>query len=153
VISALVLLRAALLRRITGDAGIPRQQAAVVPVGRIGTEELERACRRPWRACSREGTVYLGETVPDYLRQLVQDAIDDMQALFRDVRWTLRPAPGQHTLASRRLLETLRAQVCAPAALLLSGGVLAEASRALGWSGSSIGLRCRRSKRSASTPG
>src|SRR5262249_30997567 len=40
-VSALVLLRATVLTRITGDAGIPGQQAAVVPVGRIGQDEIE----------------------------------------------------------------------------------------------------------------
>jgi hypothetical protein len=132
-ISALVLLRAALLTRIAGDAGIPRQQAAVVPVGRIGTEEMETSLSVSVASFLREGHVYLGETVPGYLRQLVQDAIDDTQALFRDFRYTIRPAHDRPTLASRRLLEGLRAQVCAPAApLLLSGGVLPEETSCLG---------------------
>ena len=132
-ISALVLLRAALLTRITGDAGIPRQQAAVVPVGRIGTEELETSLSTSVASVLREGHVFLGEAVPGSLRQLVQDAMDDTQALFRDFRWTIWPAQGQHTLASGRRLETLRGQVCAPAAPLLpAAAVLPEETSCLG---------------------
>jgi len=141
-ISALVLLRATLLTRITGDAGIPRQQAAVVPVGRIGTEEMQTTLSTSVANFLSEGTVYLGETVPGYLRKLVQEATEDTEAMFRDFRWTIRPARGQATVASPRLLEGLRSQVCGPGApLLVMDAVLPDETFSVGpvwlerWSG------------------
>jgi hypothetical protein len=131
--SALVLLRATLLTRITGDAGILRQRAAIVPVGRIGTDEMGSSLSSAIARFLHEGQVFLVETVPPYLRKLVAEGIEDCEALFREYRWTVRPKPGQTTLASPQTLGTLRSQVCAPAAKLLArGGALPEDTFALG---------------------
>jgi hypothetical protein len=131
--SALVLLRATLLTRITGDAGILRQRAALVPVGRIGTDEMGTNLSSAIAAFLHEGQVFLAETVPPYLRKLVAEGIEDCETLFREYRWTVRPKYGQTTLASPQTLATLRTQVCAPAAQLLAlGGVLPDDTFALG---------------------
>jgi hypothetical protein len=132
-VSALVLLRATLLTRITGDAGIVRQRAAIVPVGRIGTDEMGTNLSSAIAIFVRECRVYLAETVPPYLRKLVADGMEDTEALFRDYRWTVKPIRGQTTFASRHMLARLRAQVCAPATPLLArGGALPEDTFALG---------------------
>jgi len=105
----------------------------IVPVGRIGTEEMGTSLSSAIASFLHEGQVYLGETVPPYLRKLVADGVEDTEALFRDYRWTVRPKHGQATVASREMLATLRAQVCAPAAQLLArGGALPEDAFALG---------------------
>jgi hypothetical protein len=70
-ISALVLLRATLLTRITGDAGIVRQRAAIVPLGRIGTEELGTACLSAIAIFARESRVPPNR--PPSLRKVVAD--------------------------------------------------------------------------------
>ena len=132
-VSALVLLRATLLTRITGDAGIVRQRAAIVPVGRIGTDELGTSLSSAIAIFVRESRVYLAETVPPSLRKVVADGVEDTEALFRDYRWTVRPKRGQTTFASRDVLARLRAEVCASAAPLLArGGALPEETFALG---------------------
>jgi len=132
-ISALVLVRATLLTRITGDAGIVRQRAAIVPVGRIGTDELGTSLSSAIAIFVRESRVYLAETVPPYLRKLVADGVEDTEALFRDYRWTVRPKRSQNTFGSRDVLARLRAEVCASAAPLLArGGALPEETFALG---------------------
>lgn len=118
-ISALVLLRATLLTRITGDADIVGQRAAVVPVGRIGTDESGTSLSLAVRRFMDEGKIYLTETVPPYLRKLVMDALADTEVLFRDFRWTVRPNAGQPTVADRQMMARLRGQVCSPASSLL----------------------------------
>ena len=118
-ISALVLLRATLLTRITGDADIVGQHAAVVPVGRIGTDEIGTSLSMAIARFMHEGKIYLTETVAPYLRKLVEDALTDTEVLFRDFRWTVRPNVGQDTVADRKMMARLRGQVCAPASSLL----------------------------------
>ncbi len=132
-ISALVLLRATLLTRITGDADIPGQRAAVVPVGRIGTDEIGTSLSMAVARFMHEGKIYLTETVAPYLRKLVEDALDDTEVLFRDFRWTVHPNAGQATVASRQTMARLRAQVCAVASPLLpQGGALPHEAYAVG---------------------
>jgi hypothetical protein len=118
-ISALVLLRATLLTRITGDANIVGQHAAVVPVGRIGTDEIGTSLSMAIAHFMHEGRIYLTETVPPYLRKLVDDALTDAEILFRDFRWRVRPNAGQATVADRKTMAQLRGRVCAPASPLL----------------------------------
>jgi hypothetical protein len=131
-ISALVLLRATLMTRITGDADIANQHAAVVPVGRIGTDELGTSLSVAVRRFIHEGGVYLTEIVPAYLRKLVSDALADAEVLFRDFRWRIRPDVGQATVADRKTMAQLRNRVCAPASLLLAEAVLPSDAYAVG---------------------
>jgi len=132
-ISALVLLRATLLTRITGDADITGQRAAVVPVGRIGTDEIGTSLSMAVARFMHEGKIYLTETVAPYLRKLVEEALDDTEVLFRDFRWTVHPNAGQATVASRQTMARLRSQVCAVASPLLpQGGALPHEAYAVG---------------------
>jgi hypothetical protein len=132
-ISALVLLRATLLTRMTGDAGIPRQRAAVVPVGRIGTDELGTSLSAGIAAFLREGNIYLADTVAPYLRKLVEQAIEDTDVLFRDFRWTVRSKGNQATIAACETMAQLRIKLCAAVSPLLpDGGVLPEQAYGVG---------------------
>lgn len=58
-LTLLVLLRATMLTRIRGDAGVPGQQLAVVPVGSIGTDDLEQTMSEHVREFLREADVFL----------------------------------------------------------------------------------------------
>lgn len=119
-VSALVLLRATLLTRITGDAGIPGQRAAVVPVGRIGTEEAGLSLSHAVATFLREGSVYLAETIPPRVRVAVDHAVQDVQEAFAGLRWTGRAGDrGRVSVVSPAVLRGLRSRVCAAAAPLL----------------------------------
>ncbi len=74
-ISMLMLLRATILTRIQGDAGIPRQNLAVVPVGRIGVEDIIQT---------------MSQTVADFLKEgglLIADS-----NIHRDIKNIVQPA-------------------------------------------------------------
>lgn len=112
-LSALVLLRATILTRITGDAGISGQRAAVVPVGRTGTEDSETSLAASVAALLREGKVYLGDSVPASLRTLVNGTLRDAHGAFRGLRWVGTPqSPHRRSIATPAVLQTLRRAVC-----------------------------------------
>jgi hypothetical protein len=119
-VSALVLLRATILTRITGDAGITGQQAAVVPVGRTGAEDSETSLASAVAALLREGKVYLGDTVPPYLRVIVEGALRDAYDAFRVLRWRgMADDRTRLSIATPSVLTRVRDAVCAPTAPLL----------------------------------
>ncbi|HEV2124268.1 MAG TPA: hypothetical protein VGW38_16040, partial [Chloroflexota bacterium] len=123
-ISALVLLRATLLTRITGDAGIPGQRAAAVPVGRIGAEDVETSLTRSVAAFLHEGTVNVrGGAIPEPLRPQVVGAIKDVQATFRNLRWTgALSDPSRRSIADEAFLREIKAVACGGLLPLLPGG-------------------------------
>jgi len=120
-VSALVLLRATILTRITGDAGIRHQRAAVVPVGRIGTENAEVSLSRAVASFLHEGKVYLaGKSVPVYLRNVVDEAMGDVQAAFKELRWTgLLRDRSQRSIVQPEVLRALVSAISAPPTPLL----------------------------------
>jgi hypothetical protein len=125
-VSALVLLRATILTRITGDAGIPGQRAAVVPVGRVGTDGVGTGLSRSVAEFLREGRIYLRETVPAYLRTLVDGALRDTEATFTGLRWSGTPRDrGRRSLAAPAVQRALVAAICEPGAPLLPDGDVA----------------------------
>ena len=59
VLSALLLLRATIMSRIAGDAGLPGQRASVVPVGRTGADEATLSLSRSVGPFLHEAGLYL----------------------------------------------------------------------------------------------
>jgi hypothetical protein len=119
-VSALVLLRATVLTRITGDAGIPGQRAAVVPVGRIGQDELETSLAQSVARFLREGAVYLRGKVPVLLRTRVDRAVREAEALFRELRLTgTPPDAARRSIAVVDVLQETTDVACAASTPLL----------------------------------
>jgi len=119
-IAALVLLRATVFTRITGDAGIPGQRACVVPVGRIGTDDLVLSISDAVRRFRRESGIYLRDTVPADRRALVEEARDATDAVFRNARWEGKlPDRTRRSVATASEVSVIGARVCSPAAALL----------------------------------
>src|SRR5205814_497424 len=110
----------------TGDAGIPGQRAAVVPVGRIGVEDSEASLTQSVAAFLHEGKVYLGDELPPYLRMLVDGALRDVQETFRGLRWTGAPRDrGRRSVATPAVLREIMGAACAATAPLLGAGRVA----------------------------
>jgi hypothetical protein len=122
-VSALVLLRATVLTRITGDAGIPGQRAAVVPVGRIGQEEQDSSLAQAVAALLHEGRVFLRERVPVHHRARVDKAVRDAGEIFRDLQLTGRPRDRtRRSIATPAVLREAMEVACAAATPLLWEG-------------------------------
>jgi hypothetical protein len=81
-LTLLMLLRATILTRILGDAGLRHQRLAVVPVGSIGTEELLSLMSQAVGAFLREAEVFLREKHPIEASNLVGAAQRGVQSLF-----------------------------------------------------------------------
>jgi hypothetical protein len=114
VLSALVLLRATLLTRMTGDAGVPGQQMAVVPVGRIGTEDAGASLSDILATFVRTATVYLYDapTVDDF--GLVKHALDGVNRFFGGFHRVAHLRKDQQTViqeqVARHIVETVIAR-------------------------------------------
>jgi len=120
-LSALILLRATIFTRITGNAAIPGQAATVVPVGRIGAEEMTLSLSSALHQFLHESAVYLHDSVPPPLRVLVDRARGDVAEIFRNLDWggTFRDASRRSTVTPA-FVQTLSNRVCAPVAPLLN---------------------------------
>ena len=118
-LSALVLLRATIYTRISGNAAIPGQAATVVPVGRISTEEMSLSLSSALRQFVHEGAVYLHDDVPVSLRALVERAEAGVAEVFRNltVQGTL-PTPDRRSIVSPAVAQDLTNRVCSPLAPL-----------------------------------
>jgi hypothetical protein len=78
-----VMLRAAIHTRILGDAGLERNRLAVVPVGRIGTDETLSLMSTHVAEFLRESEVFLHDSrSPRELRGLVTNAQRNVRELF-----------------------------------------------------------------------
>ncbi|WP_171696238.1 helicase [Methylomonas sp. ZR1] len=79
----LVMLRSTIYTRIVGDAGLDRQNLAMVPVGGIGSEEMLSLMSTHVRAFLREAEVFLRDFSADVNRRgLVSNAQKNTQHLF-----------------------------------------------------------------------
>ncbi|WP_427551215.1 hypothetical protein ACQE3D_18960 [Methylomonas sp. MS20] len=79
----LVMLRSTIYTRIVGDAGLDKQNLAMVPVGGIGSEEMLSLMSTHVRAFLREADVFLREYSADVNRRgLVANAQRNTQRLF-----------------------------------------------------------------------
>jgi hypothetical protein len=121
-LSALVLLRATLLTRMTGDAGIPGQQMTVVPVGRIGTEEFATSLSEAAGHFLHTGTIYLYDprTPEDF--GLVRNAVEGVQRFFGGFHRHVRLRKDQETIMRESTLRRIVEQVTARHALLFAPG-------------------------------
>lgn len=79
----LVMLRATIYTRIAGDAGLDKQNLAMVPVGGIGTEEMHSLMSTHVRAFLKEADIFLRDYSSDVNRRgLVANAHKNTQILF-----------------------------------------------------------------------
>lgn len=79
----LVMLRATIYTRIIGDAGLDKQNLAMVPVGRIGTEEMHSLMSTHVRMFLKETDIFLRDYSSDANRRgLVANAQKNTQLLF-----------------------------------------------------------------------
>ena len=79
----LVMLRATIYTRIVGDAGLDKQNLAMVPVGGIGSEEMVSLMSTHVRAFLKEADVFLRDYSADANRRgLVANALKNTQHLF-----------------------------------------------------------------------
>jgi hypothetical protein len=111
-LSALVLLRATLVTRMTGDAGIPGQRAAVVPVGRVGTEEASTSLSQAVGVFLRECELFLYNN-PAAEQGLVRNAQAGVIRFFESFRRTGRLAVGQESITQEHVLRALVERVTA----------------------------------------
>src|SRR5712692_7952867 len=119
-IAALVLLRATIFTRVTGDAAIPRQRAMVVPVGRIGTEEMVLSLGQSVSQFLQESAVFLREDIPPQQRVLIDKAQRAVREVFRNFRWMGQlPNRNRRSVVIPAQLTALASRVCAAVAPLL----------------------------------
>src|SRR5207249_5818 len=112
-LSALVLLRATLLTRMTGDAGVPGQHMAVVPVGRIGTEDLGTSLSQALAQFLRSGTVYLYDARTPQDFGLVNNALEGVKRFFGAFERAARLRQGQQTVIQEPTVHRMVEQITA----------------------------------------
>jgi hypothetical protein len=124
VLSALVLLRATLFTRMRGDAALPGQALAVVPVGHIGTDSVSTNLSQAVATFMRDGTIFLRERVDPQDRGLVNEAVSGVDHFFRHFRRRLHVPRGRQTMADpERVRDLARAVVARHGPLLTRSGV------------------------------
>jgi hypothetical protein len=135
-VSALVLLRATVLTRITGDAGIPGQRAAVVPVGRIGGDETETSLAQSVDAFLHEAAVFLRDASDIRHRLRVDRAVRDAEETFRELRLVgTAPDPARRSMATPAVMRRVMDLACAAATPLLGddhGAAIPDVTYGLG---------------------
>ena len=79
----LVMLRATIYTRIVGDAGLDKQNLAMVPVGGIGSDEITSLMSTHVRSFLKEAEIFLRDySVDTNLRGLVVNAQKNVQQVF-----------------------------------------------------------------------
>jgi hypothetical protein len=79
----MVMLRSTIYTRITGDAGLDKQSLAMVPVGRIGTEEMLSLMSTHVRTFLAESDVLLnGDSTTREQKGLIADAQEMVKVMF-----------------------------------------------------------------------
>lgn len=113
-ISLLVLLRATLFTRIRGDAAVPGQRLAVVPVGRVGVDDMGQTMSQHVRDFLKEADVFLAGEDDRERAPLIVLARDRVAALFEALSWVGRgTAPGRRSLTDEDTLVRLSRQITA----------------------------------------
>ena len=111
-LTLVMMLRATIFTRITGDAGMPGRNLAVVPVGMVGTSELLSTMTQPLQKFLKEGQVYLRENPPKALAGLVSNTLSNVEALFSAFQLdSLCSDPNQLTLSAPGDADNLAYQV------------------------------------------
>jgi hypothetical protein len=125
VLSALVLLRATLLTRMTGDAGVPGQHMAVVPVGRIGTDEGSASLSQALATFIRTATVYLYDASSEQDFGLVNNALQGVLQFFGAFHRMARLRQDQQTVIQEPMVRRIVEQVTARHRPLFLAGQMA----------------------------
>lgn len=107
-LTLVMMLRSTIFTRITGDAGMPNRNLALVPVGQVGTSELLSTMNQPLHTFLKEGQVYLRENPSNPLNGLVKNAMTNVQNLFSAFQLdNLFSDPEQATLSSPKDADDL----------------------------------------------
>lgn len=107
-LTLVMMLRATIFTRITGDAGMPGRDLAVVPVGMVGTSELLSTMNQPLQKFLKEGQIYLRENPPKELAGLAANAVKNVMELFSAFQLDNHFSdPGQMTLSSPKDTDAL----------------------------------------------
>jgi hypothetical protein len=123
-LSALVLLRATLLTRMTGDAGVPGQQMAIVPVGRVGIDDLDDSLSQSLAQFLRTATVYLYDARGADDFGLVKRALDGVLHFFGAFQRVARLRKDQHTVIHESTVRRIFEQVTARHGALFASAAL-----------------------------
>lgn len=119
ILSALLLLRATILTRVTGDAGLRDQLAAVVPVGRIGADDAASSLSHAVGPFLRECGIYVHDASDPDLRALVDRAQAGVLDLFADLSQVASLPSGRDSVMQREFVEGLFRGVTAEHSWLL----------------------------------
>lgn len=120
-VTLLALVRSSILTRVKGDAGLYGRSLAVVPVGRIGTDELVETMTDSLRSFLREATVYISRGKTEELKGLVVEAAAQTQALFGQLKVEGYFKQAQVSFANTQALTDFCKALTSPAKSLLRG--------------------------------
>ncbi|MCP4695512.1 MAG: hypothetical protein GY862_01500 [Gammaproteobacteria bacterium] len=126
--SMLVLLRAVILTRILGHADIRRQNLALVPVGKIMTDESVQTLSESLRGFLTEADICVRDKVLGRSnRGVTGEALQLAQAVFPKLKWTHRRKDRQHgnTLTDADWLRDISAKLARTHDFLLGDAVAA----------------------------
>jgi len=120
-LTLLLMLRATILTRIKGDAGLQKQRLAFVPVGSIGDDELMQLISDDIKQFLQEANVFICDSSsPSELKGLVIKGQQFIEELFKDFRLTGRtPQIDRVSYANYPTLEALVKTVSHPSSYLL----------------------------------
>lgn len=110
-LSALLLLRATIFTRVTGDAGLRNQRAAVVPVGPIGADEVAANLSQAVGPFLRESGIYLHEASDPGLLGLVANAQAAVLETFTDLTQRARLPKGRPSALQPEFLDHLARRI------------------------------------------
>ncbi|HCS90491.1 MAG: helicase [Thiohalocapsa sp. PB-PSB1] len=123
-LTLVMMLRATILTRITGDAGL-RRPLSLVPVGPIASDENTASIGEPLGIFLREAKIHLGGAKNEKIKGLLKHAYDQAMRVFKEYRLEGKADPGLATgfrswtdVASR---QNFVAAVIAPGNALLPG--------------------------------
>lgn len=120
-VTVLALLRSTVLTRIKGDSELYGRSLAVVPVGRIGTEEMVNTMSDNLRSFLREAATYIRREKNEDLTGLVADAANQTQTLFGQLKIEGFFTNSQSSFSKVATLVEFGAGLTSPAKSLLRG--------------------------------
>src|SRR4030081_1556236 len=98
---------------MTGDAGVPGQHMAVVPVGRIGTDEGSASLSQALATFIHTSTVYLYDASSEEDFGLVNNALQGVLKFFGAFQRTTRLRQDQETVIQEPMVRRMVEQVTA----------------------------------------
>src|SRR5262249_14620722 len=112
--------RATLLTRMTGDAGVPGQHMAIVPVGRVGIDDLGASLSQSLAQFLSTATVYLYDARSADEFGLVKRALDGVLQFFGAFERVARLRKDQQTVIHESTVRRIVEQVTARHGALFS---------------------------------